>query len=168
MQIATEGQRGIKGHGRGIRCVWVGVCVCVRVCVGVCELACLVEVFQVTAPCFYGYSVSNDSPDVLPFLWFRCSASITMKEKKGVYACVCVCVRVCGSRTCADGRRGSRGSYILSQRPAGANLEPRGQGYFIFPKHKPQAPRTHTHTHTHPHNHTRVQKKQCLARSYSL
>lgn len=55
-----------------------------------------VEVFQLTAPCFYSYSASNDSPDVLPSPWFRCSASVTMKEKRAVrWVCgrFCVCVR---------------------------------------------------------------------------
>ncbi len=82
-----------------------------------------------------------------------------MKEKKGVCACACVrsCVRQ--DRTCTEGDGGSRGSYILSQRPAGAYLEPQGQGYFIFPKHKPQALATHTHTQL---------QKQCLAPSHSL
>lgn len=58
MQIATEGQRDIKGHGEE-----EGMCVRAKE-----SRPCFVEVFQVTAPCFYGYSVSNDSPDVLPFV----------------------------------------------------------------------------------------------------
>lgn len=62
--------------------------------------------------------------------------------------CACVCVRV-GLVLRVDG--GSRGSYILSQWPAGAYLEPQGLGYFIFPKHKPQAFATRTHSHTHKH-----------------
>lgn len=47
---------------------------------------------------------------------------------------------------------GSCGSYILSEWPASAYLEPQGPGYFIFPKHKP--PRlgyTHAHTHREAH-----------------
>lgn len=82
-----------------------------------------------------------------------------MKEKKcvcvDVCAHVCVCVRV-GLVLRVDGE--SCGSYILSQWPAGAYLEPQGLGYFIFPKHKPQAFATHTHTYTH----TCLQKR-CLA-----
>lgn len=64
----------------------------------------------------------------------------------GVCSCACVCVR---GKTCAEGAGvsgGGSGSYILSQRPAGAYLEPQGQAYFIFPKYKPQTLATHTAT----------------------
>lgn len=92
-------------------CVWGG------------ELACFVEVFQVTAPCFYGYSVSNDSPDVLPFLWFRCSASITMKGKKAT-ACVGACAHLCVFASRQDlyrgWPRGTFSSYILYEWAAAA------------------------------------------------
>lgn len=63
-RLLLKGKEVLKGMERNKVCV----CVSVREREEGGEVACFVEVFQVTAPCFYGYSVSNDSPDVLPFL----------------------------------------------------------------------------------------------------
>lgn len=132
MQIATEGQRGIKGYGEGIR--------------NVCSQAVLWRSSR-----WQRHVSTAIQSQMIPLM--RChlcdlGARPALRWKRR-NLCVLVCATVC---VCVECDGGSFGSYILSQQQAGVYLEPQGHRYFILPKHKPQVLAKHTQILSHTHS----------------
>ena len=159
MQIATEGQRGIKGHGRGIRCVWVGVCVCVCACVWVCVSW---PVWWRSSRWQRHVSMAIQSQMIPLMCCHFCDLgarpALRWKRRKvcmRVYVCACACVVV--GLVLTEGE----GVVVLIYSLSGQLVPTWNHGVrdtLSFQNINPR-PLGHTHTHTHTHTTTHGCKK---------